>query len=246
MASLTRTGEAGRMVSRIGYLTAVLVVCASISVAAQPGAEPPIGPPSEPPPAPAVEPQPPAPTADHEVPPPPPRAPIGATPAPVIVVAPPEEKALCIEGKRAPFCTAIMMFEMNVRFGTTATGSFDMGVLGNTGAHGFGLLVGWEVVEHKNNFGDTDSTAYGVIKGRYRRWLGDDTGIDFSVGAGRFGGVAEVALQYRDIIAITAGANTFPIDDTYRYGANIGVRLGSEAVLALLYIFASLSGGANG
>jgi len=53
----------------------------------------------------------------------------------------------------------------------------------------------------------------------------------------------ELALGYRDIIAISAGVNTFATDngDTDA-AANVGVRLGTTGILAALYGLAALGG----
>jgi hypothetical protein len=125
------------------------------------------------------------------------------------------------------------------------TTTFDVGFLINEGRHrAWGLTYGALGYEATDPHGATYMKSRGAGKARLRQWLGDDVAFDLVAGGGRFGGVGEIALEYRDIIALSAGVNTFPTATGHDLAANVGVRLGSEAIGYLL--LALLASGSSG
>ena len=178
--------------------------------------------------------------------PPPPPAPFQAPPAPFVVTAaaPPVEKgpsALCFDGKRSE-CKSIGLIEAGYRGGVSQVSTFDVGVIFNYRNHAFGATVGWVAYEHRLAPGKTIEASF-VPKARYRRWLSNEIGVDVGVGGGSFGVNGEVAIEWRDIIAISAGSNTFPVEMGRGLSGTVGVRVGAKGLLALLYVAASLAGG---
>jgi hypothetical protein len=122
---------------------------------------------------------------------------------------------------------------------------FDVGFLVNEGRHrAWGLTYGVLGYQAPDPYGGQYVTSRGAGKARFRQWLDDDVAFDVGVGGGRFGGVGEIALEYRDIIALSAGVNTVPTATGHDVAANVGVRLGSEAIGYLL--LALLAAGSNG
>ena len=140
----------------------------------------------------------------------------------------------------------MFVFEVGYRGGTSVTATFDVGVLVSQGRrNAWGFTVGYLASEKQ--YADTNTSyldARGAYKARYRRYVGDGGfALDVGAGGGKYGASGELALGYRDIIAISAGVNTFATDngDTDA-AANVGVRLGTTGILAALYGLAALGG----
>jgi hypothetical protein len=125
--------------------------------------------------------------------------------------------------------------------------TLDVGLLINQGTdQAFGATIGALGIGEQSGWN---------VKARYRRWLVDYVGLDFAVGGGvygdyvykRRGGTAEVALQFGDVIAVTAGVNTYtpraiePMQGR-RLVATAGVRLGSYPTLLILDFLTRLAG----
>lgn len=194
--------------------------------------------PPEPPPAPQPPPETPPPAPPRVVFPPPPPLAVVQTPTPT-----PRERPVCGQGHPRPHCRTIFLLEGSYRGGTTTTAAFEIGLLVNLGTqHAIGATYGGLGYEHRLAL-MTSNDASSVYKVRYRRWLTKDVGLDLGVGAGRFGGLGEIAIEYKDIIALTGGVNTFPVEFGRGAGANVGVRLGATGLLYLLYGLAVLGGG---
>jgi hypothetical protein len=182
--------------------------------AAPPNATLPFGPPGALPPLPATEP----PTE------PPP-------------VAPQPMKSICLEGR--PTCMTTFLLEGSGRGGNATVGVLDLGLLVTHDHDAFGATIGW--MSFRRGAAIATSSAY---KARYRRYLGEDGfAVDLGVGGGHYGVSGEVAIGYRDIIALTAGVETLPHELGARGGAGIGIRLGTEGLALLVYALASLAGG---
>ena len=176
------------------------------------------------------------------------RYPVVAYPPPVIVTrpaGPPPPKPICIEG-RPLRCQTVFILEAGARFGTATTSTFDIGLLVNHGHNAYGATIGALGYEEASPF-DPEMKQLKMVpayKARYRRYLGNDgAAVDLGIGGGgRYGASAEVALGFRDIIAVTAGANTFPQDNDRAVAGNVGVRIGTEGLLFLVYVVASVAG----
>jgi hypothetical protein len=149
----------------------------------------------------------------------------------------PEQHAVCLLGNRGPSCTTVLLAEVDVRYGQdhVVMATAQAGLLVNRGDRlALGLSAGvldW----NRGAPGDADHVErFGVVvEGRGRLWVGDFTGLDLDVGAGNVGAIAGVALEYHDIIGISAGALAYNDGHTTAISANVGLRLSVWALLAL-------------
>ncbi len=165
---------------------------------------------------------------------------LDAPAAPPAVVETPATRSFCLEGTLQ--CEAIPLLEFGIRAGASSTMTFDYGLLINHHRHAFGATVGWLAHEHRRQAGSTTDFSF-AAKARYRRWLRDDLGLDVGLGGGRFGAIGEVAFEWRDIIALSAGVNTFPVDLDHQASTTVGVRFGAKGVGLLFYALMSSIGG---
>jgi hypothetical protein len=150
--------------------------------------------------------------------------------------AEPEQHAMCLLGSRGATCTTILLAELDGRYGQGRVfqATAEAGLLVNKGPIAFGAsagVLGWSHGLH----GDADYEQEGgfVIEARGRLWLGDNTGFDLGIGGGNAGGVADVALEYHDIIGISAGVLAYDLAGSTRLSANVGLRLSLGALVAL-------------
>lgn len=148
----------------------------------------------------------------------------------------PEQHAVCLLGNRGPSCTTVLLAEVDGRYGQHRVFAVtaQAGLLVNSGAVAWGLSAGvldWS----RGASGDQDHLErIGVVAElRGRLWLGDRTGLDVGLGGGNVGGVADVALEYRDIIGISAGGLLYSDGNTTGVSANVGLRLSLWALLAI-------------
>ena len=159
-----------------------------------------------------------------------------STPSPVDQ-APVPTATVCGIGRPGQRCASIILVELGGRSGTVDYTAFDFGLLVNRGEHeAFGATIGMIGT-------GTAGKAGWAVKARYRRWLVDYVGLDFGVGGGQIPnatsedleGVVEVALELGDVIAVTAGANTYhgPDGRDREVGVNVGFRLGGPALLVI-------------
>jgi hypothetical protein len=164
---------------------------------------------------------------------------------PVVAPAPPSPppRPVCIEGLRDE-CASIFLLEIGGRGGTTTVSTLDVGLLVNEGhSHAWGLTFGGLSYEHPTVSPGSQREGSYVVKARFRQWLSDEAGLDFNIGGGPIGVVGEVGIEFRDVAALVVGVNTFPEENGYGVGANVGIRLGTEGIGAVLYVLAALADG---
>ncbi len=203
------------------FLVMGTIVVAVVATTALARAQPGITPPALPPPA-----LPPPPTA-------------GATIAPVAQPAPPPRaprrhyNMICFEGR--PYeCGSVIVLEIAGRWGSVDAWTIDAGLLINAGPYALGATFGGIAYDTEGNPTGEGSAMY---KARFRRYLGDDGfAIDLGLGYGDRVETAEVALGIRDLIAVTASAQTVRDDPDRDYGMNVGVRIGAETIGLLVEI----------
>lgn len=148
----------------------------------------------------------------------------------------PEQHAMCLLGSRGATCTTILLAEVDGRYGQGRVfqATAEAGLLVNRGPLAWGASAGvldWNHGLHGDR--DYEQELGFVIEARGRLWLGDNTGLDLGVGGGNVGGVADVALEYHDIIGISAGALAYDLAGSTKLSANVGLRLGVGALVAL-------------
>ena len=146
--------------------------------------------------------------------------------------AQPENHPLCALGERGQACSTILITELDLQGGGGPffQANAEAGLLINAGQlHAFGLAGGITSWQR----GDSDATRVKktgfVIEARYRFWLGDRVGLDFGAGGGDTGAVADVALEYHDIVGVVGG---YLYDGSTASAASIGIRVSLLAVLA--------------
>lgn len=153
---------------------------------------------------------------------------------------------LCIYGRARPKCVAIALAEIGLRYGGSTEGSehsivfpMDLGILVNRGRSAFGATIGYFVTDRVKTMEDPDSKITGYLVGqlRYRKWLTDRLGFDVALGGGKLGFVGEVAFEFHDLFAITAGVNMLQVDDGHGVAGNVGIRLGAGVIGALISVF---------
>ncbi len=160
--------------------------------------------------------------------------------------APKPHKTVCTQGQPER-CDSVFLLEAGYRGGTARTLTFDVGVLVHHGSrNAFGVTIGYLGFERTVSAPTpyTDINFLGAYKARYRRYLGGEgAAFDLGIGGGRYGASGELAIGYRDIIAVSAGVNSVPTRDGNDVAANVGVRLGATGIVYALYGLLALAGG---
>jgi len=156
-----------------------------------------------------------------------------ATGAAPVAVAQPEQpppkhyNLICFEG--TPYdCGSVVLLEIAGRWGSADAWTIDAGLLINAGPYALGATFGGLAYDTEGNPTGEGSAMY---KARFRRYLGDDGfAVDLGLGYGDHVETAELAIGIRDLIAVTAGAQTVRNDPDRDYGMNVGVRIGAETI----------------
>ena len=161
-------------------------------------------------------------------------------PPPVAVDAPDApHHIVCVEG-RPHECDAVFLLEAGFHGGTQTAWVYDFGVLFNHGHNAYGLTMGGLAYTRSDGM----NSMYESFTARYRRYLGErGAAVDLSLGTGKYGESAEIAFGYRDIIAVSAVAFTASDDADRPIGGTVGIRIGTEAILAIAAVLANAHGG---
>jgi hypothetical protein len=161
---------------------------------------------------------------------PPPPAPATTVIAPAAQREPPPKQdynLICFEGR--PYeCGSVFVLEIAGRWGSADAWTIDAGLLINAGPYALGGTFGGIAYDTEGNPTGEGSAMY---KARFRRYLGDDGfAADLGLGYGDHVETAELAIGIRDLIAVTASAQTVRNDPDREYGVNVGVRIGAETI----------------
>ncbi len=139
---------------------------------------------------------------------------------------------MCFAGRPIE-CASTFLFEIGYRSDSrhsVVTG--DIGLLVHSGHDAFGVTLGIVGVS------DDNTDGFGLVSGRYRRYLGGwGVAADFSLGFGHGGVAGEVALGWADVLAVTAGVNSIVLEESNTRDLifTTGIRLGSVAIGGLFY-----------
>jgi hypothetical protein len=153
----------------------------------------------------------------------------------------PERHLLCFAGRPLD-CASVLLLEFGYRTdGLRSVTTGDFGLMIHSGYDALGATVGFVSVS------EAKADAVLVYAARYRRYIGRwGVAGDVSIGVSGDGLATEVALGWADVLAITAGANTFERDDGGRETIfTTGIRVGSVPIGGLFYATALILGSAR-
>lgn len=185
-------------------------------------------------------------------------------PSAAVAQAARDSAAFCFTGRPLPRCKTFLLTEFGrywLMTGTEFSQQRDMYTFDLPDLDGH---ISWEIGAMSNlnpNSAAGGTILFGIdgnggrlaLKGRYRRWLGDQGMLDASAGALRaslrphpnlsaigYGITGDVALGWRDLAALTVRAEALSSGDRTVGGVYGGVRLGSYPAIIATAALAAL------